>query len=236
MSMGTKEATGRGADAPWTAQDIVSFRWGKMYNAGSGMGGKLSALAHVVNPCFHADESPRDQGILEDAYAVLTYMLGQACAMAVWGELQAYLSTPKDSSLFVGADGLRHEDCDYAHPAARGFQGAQWWFKVPPPHCFQWGTLRKVAMQVLKQTVTETAAERHYSQLDNTQSSKRASMAPEKGGRLTFVKSEIQHGIDLRSSNFQSPEDLEVFDLEDGLRPPPPPPTPPQTLLQTPEL
>ena len=54
---GSCEATGKGADHPWTAEEIVAFRWNETHTAGSGMGGRLTALAHVVNPAFHADAS-----------------------------------------------------------------------------------------------------------------------------------------------------------------------------------
>ena len=159
LSLGSKGATGGGADSPWTAANIVSFRWNKMYNAGSGLGGGLTAFAHAVNPCFHADDSARDQTVLADAHAALAHMLGPAAAGAVWGQLQDYTSTGKASTLFVGAQtGPRHRTCDYQHPEARGLEGGDWWFMTPPPKCFEWKMLREISMMVLKQTAAETDA------------------------------------------------------------------------------
>ena len=226
-ALGSSEASGRDVDHPWTAEEIVAFRWNKMYTAGSGMGGRLTALAHVVNPAFHADASVRDATVLKDAYDVVKYRLGASMAMKIWGQLQEYLDTSKTSELFVDPDtGQRHRACNYQHEEARGLEGRDFWYKLPPPHCFDWAELRTESTMVLSVTGTETAAERHHSQLDATQHEKRASLDPSKAGRLTFVKSEIHQCVAHRSNNCLAPEDLEAFDAIDGLAPPPPPPPP----------
>ena len=229
-ALGSSEASGRDVDHPWTAEEIVAFRWNKMDTAGSGMGGRLTALAHVVNPAFHADASVRDVTVLKDACDVVKHRLGASMAMKIWGQLQEHLDTSKTSELFVDAGtGQRHRACNYEHEEARGLEGRDFWYKLPPPNCFEWAELRVESMMVLSATATETAAERHYSQLDATQHEKRASLDPGKAGRLTFIKSEIHQGVADRSSNYLSMEDLEAFDAIDGLTPPAPPPPPPPT-------
>jgi hypothetical protein len=202
-----------------------------MYTAGSGMGGRLTAFAHVVNPAFHADASVRDATVLKDAYEVVKYRHGAKMAMKIWGQMQEYLDVNKTSELFVDTDtGQRHRACNYQHEEARGLEGRDFWYKLPPPYCFDWAELRTESMMVLSMTGTETAAERHYSQLDATQHEKRASLDPGKAGRLTFIKSEIHQCVADRSNNYLTPEDLEAFDAIDGLAPPAPlpPPTPEQ--------
>jgi len=228
LTLGTREDSGRDSDHQWSAEEVVSFRWKKMYDAGSGMGGKLTALAHVVNPCFHADQSSRSPEVLADSYEVLKYMRGQQQAQKIWGQLVAYQDTPATHGMFV-EDGVRHRACDYSHPDGKGLEGRDWWYKLPPPQCFDWKDLKQVALEVLSQTATESPAERHYSELDLTQHEKRAKMDPKKAGRLTFIKSEIHETIATRSNNFETPKDLEIFDAVDGLGPPPPRGPPPSS-------
>lgn len=120
----SSEASGRGSDHPWTAEEVVAPRWQKMYNAGSGMGGKLTALAHAVNPAFHADASVRDATALSDAYEAVKYRHGTKMAMQIWGQMQEYLDANKTSEPFVDADtGQRHRACNYQHEGARGLEG-----------------------------------------------------------------------------------------------------------------
>ena len=100
----SSEATGRDSDHPWTVEEIVTFRWNKMYSAGSGMVGRLSALAHVVNPAFHADASVRDTTVLRNAYEVVKYRRRAVFAMKVWGQLKEHLDVSKTSEIFIDRD------------------------------------------------------------------------------------------------------------------------------------
>ena len=63
--------------------------------------------------------------------------------------------------MFVGEGGGRHRTCDYSHPDGKGLEGRDWWYKLPPPQCFDWKDLKQVALEVLSQMATESPAERH---------------------------------------------------------------------------
>lgn len=185
LSRGNHADTGAGAAEPWNAKEIVAFRWQKMHNAGSG--GLLHYAGHALNPAFFSDESARCDDVKGGLEACATKMYGSERAARIWQQYMVYLRHPKDSRIFVDAAGQRHRSCDY-HGPGHGLEGREWWEFLPFAQQKAWPDLRVMAMEVLSLTSTESAAERHYSQLNLVQGPGRARLGLKKAGQLTFVQ------------------------------------------------
>jgi hypothetical protein len=94
----------------------------------------------------------------------------------------------------------------------RGLGGADWWIELPYEYQQRWSTVRNVAIKVLSQTSTESAAERHFSAVEVIQPKMRAALNPESLQKRSFLRAEI-HG-ELASRGTTALTLLTVADVE----------------------
>ena len=213
LSNKNHEDTGLGEAADWTAKDILVFRWTKMHRTKST--GLIHAAGRLLNPAFRAYDHKADNLINEmNAYFKLFFgdtADGRAKAQKAYAEWKVYQAQDFEGELFYYGSEEKPE-CSWAGEF-RGLGGAGWWFDLPREFEQLVPTLREVAMKVLGQTSTESAAERHFSAVEVIQPKNRASLTPATLKQRTFVRAEIQAELAKRSVRaLLYVEDLEAYD------------------------
>ena len=111
-------------------------------------------------------------------------------------EWEDYQAQDPNGDLFKVA-GVEKRTCSWAGDD-RGVSGADWWQQLPFDRKRQWPTLYPLAIKVLSQTSTESAAERHFSAVEVVQPKTRASLSPSSLEKRTFVRAEIQGELATR--------------------------------------
>ena len=223
LSKRSHEDAGLGAAAGWTAAEMLVFRWNKMHGATST--GKLHAAGRLLNPAFRDYDHTMDN--LTEQFVEYLKIFGSNKddtgewvdkAFTQWQDYQTYKDVASDSDLgrqlFFNTDGTEKETCSWTGDT-RGLRGADWWINLPFKWQQKWSNLREVAIKVLSQTSTESAAERHFSAIEVIQPKVRASLTPESVQKRSFVRAEIQGAIARTActiSALHTPDDLEDHD------------------------
>jgi hypothetical protein len=216
------EDTGRDAGKIWSAVDIVAFRWGKMDGATST--GTVHLAARHCNPAYRNYE--HDVGGQAQLVKYLRMFKDNKQwgdqAFSEWQDYQTWARVSPDDDLaglfYIGPDGSRVEkDTCSASGPAHGLRGADWWIDLPFERQKQWGKIREVAMKLLSQTSSESAAERHFSTIEQIQPKMRASLSVPSVRKRSFVLAEIHSSIDRRASVLLTANDLDEH--EAGSRP-----------------
>ena len=222
LSKGNHEDTGKAAGGGWTVEAMLVHRWNKMH--GAGMTGRFHATARVLNPAFRAYKHGPDPGeqnyegddLKQEFHDFLDhYYDDPAVAAKVYNQFRAYLREDPKGPLFYDGD-VEKTTCSWTGPD-RGLSGADWWSEIPYKYEFKWAELRALAMKVLSQTSTESAAERHFSAVEVVQPKGRASLTPESVKQRTFLRAEIQGDIASRAvGTLLTIEDLERHEARGG--------------------
>lgn len=194
-----------------TVVTLLSIRWTKMYESQST--GLFHAAGRVLNPAFR-DYDHRD--ILSDFENFLKlYYDDEATREAAYREWNDYQCVDFNGELFYHSNGEETQEraeCSWAGEH-RGTKGVDWWQYLKSAYRNKWPNLRELAIRVLSQTTSESAAERHFSAVEIVQPKTRASLSAESLKRRTFVRAEIQRSLANRTFNaLLHTEDLERAD------------------------
>ena len=107
-----------------------------------------------------------------------------------WTQHKIYMQLDKKGPLFYEEDGKKKRTCDLEGPD-HGCSGADWWLELEPPYDAKLKELADFAMRFLAQKGQESAAERHYSFVANTQSKNRENMKPESMEKRCLFRLEV---------------------------------------------
>lgn len=213
LSSKNHEDTGKGTGDDWTAASILVFRWTKMHHASRT--GLIHAAGRMLNPAFRDYDHSADNLKASFFKFLQFYYNDAATADKVWGQWNEYQREDPKGDLFF-TDGVEMANCSWAGER-RGLGGADWWASLPRRCEARWPELQKLAMKVLSQTSTESAAERHFSLVELVQPKLRASLSPKSINDRAFVRAEIQAELASHSVNaLLTVEDLERYDAAAG--------------------
>ena len=160
--------TGKNAGHGFTACEIVIFWWTKMANAGNT--GTAHVLGRWLNPaCIGEDFSCNSQVRLVWQGLMHYFPKEPGMVTKIWTQHKIYMALDKKGPLFYNANGKKRQTCDLDGPD-HGCSGADWWFQLDYSYDTELSDLRAFAMRFLDQKAQESAAEQHYSLVDNTQS------------------------------------------------------------------
>ena len=118
----------------------------------------------------------------------------------IWMQHKKYKGLDKKGDLFYDADGKKKRTCDLEGPD-HGCSGADWWFELDWPHGDALKDLRASAMRFLAQKAQESAAERHFSLVDNIQSKNRGKIQPESLEKRCLFRAEVLQEIAETAGN-----------------------------------
>jgi len=212
----THEDNGKKDDHGFTAEEMVSFRWTKMATASNT--NKAHVLGRWLNPaCIEEDLACDDQISLAREGLTHYFPNNPTMVRKIWTQHKKYMDLDPKGELFYDADGKKKRTCDLEGPD-HGCSGSDWWFELDYPYDTELGDLRAFAMRFLSQKAQESAAERHYSVVDNIQSKNRGRMQPKSVEKRCLFRSEVMQEIaewangvnqGLQTVNEAAAEDLE---------------------------
>lgn len=99
-----------------------------------------------------------------------------------------------DGSIFKREDGSEKPKCSW-QGESNGLGGTDWWYELPPEYVSWWKNIRLVAIRVLSQTSTESAAERRFSAVEVVQPKFRATLGIRSVQKRAFVRAQINSEI-----------------------------------------
>ena len=199
LSLKNHADTGSGEDKDFTAADMVVYRWNKMHR--TSRTGLIHAAGRLLNPALRAHDHMADEPRLDfQLRDFLRWHLGdEDLAHTAFLQWQSYQTEDYDGPLFYKG-GTEMPECSWTGEH-RGLAGADWWLTLPLEKQDEWALIREVAIKVLSQTSTESAAERHFSAVQVVQPKTRATLTADSLRKRTFVRAEILSELATNSAS-----------------------------------
>ena len=123
-----QEDNGKKSNHGFTAEDMVSFWWTKMADAGNT--NKDHVLGRWLNPaCFEEKFDCDDQILLAREGLSHYFPNNPNVARKIWTQHKKYIDLDPKSELFYDADSKKKCTCDLEGPD-HGCSGADWWFEL----------------------------------------------------------------------------------------------------------